>query len=304
METRSATLDSAVPPAGVASPPVSDVFATIANLAIVTFVLSSMVALGLSLTMSQIVTPLSNLRLVSSALAANFIVAPAAAWAVASLLGLDDSLTLGLLLLGTAAGAPFLPKLAQLAKGDVAYSVGLMVMLMVITVAYIPLVLVPLVDGVEVSAWDIARPLLLGMLLPLALALMVRTRYEEAARLAAPLNQISSISLALALVLALVIGLPALIDAFGTGAFLAAILFALVCIAAGYALGGRDRGQRWVTSLGTAQRNISAALLIATTSFRDQPEVLIMVMVAAVIALAILLPLAAELGKREATPAS
>jgi BASS family bile acid:Na+ symporter len=276
----------------------SEILTTIANLAIVTFVLSSMVALGLSLTMKQIVDPLANLRLVATALAANFIVAPAAAWAVASLLDLDDSLTLGLLLLGTAAGAPFLPKLAQMAKGDVAYSGGLMVLLMVITVAYIPLVLVPLVEGVEVSAWDIARPLLLAMLLPLAIALLVRSRYPDSAKLAPPLNQISTISLALTLVLALVLGLPQLIDAFGTGAFLAAILFAVICIAAGYLLGGRDRSQRWVTSLGTAQRNISAALLIATTSFRDQPEVLIMVMVAAVIALAILLPLAAELGKR------
>jgi predicted Na+-dependent transporter len=276
----------------------SEILTTIANLAIVTFVLSSMVALGLSLTMKQIVTPLANLRLVSTALAANFIVAPVAAWAVASLLSLDDSLTLGLLLLGTAAGAPFLPKLAQMAKGDVAYSVGLMVMLMVITVAYIPLVLVPLVEGIEVSAWDIAKPLLLGMLLPLAIALLVRARYPDSAKLAPPLNQISTISLALTLVLALVLGLPQLIDAFGTGAFLAAIIFAVICIAAGYLLGGRDREQRWVTSLGTAQRNISAALLIATTSFRDQPEVLIMVMVAAVIALAILLPLAAELGKK------
>jgi BASS family bile acid:Na+ symporter len=41
----------------------------------------------------------------------------------------------GLLLLGTAAGAPFLPKLAQIAKGNLAFAVGLMVLLMVVTEA-------------------------------------------------------------------------------------------------------------------------------------------------------------------------
>lgn len=282
----------------------SEFLIELANVAILTFVLSSMVALGLSLTVSQILTPLTNVRLVIMGLLANFVVAPAAAWAVAALLGLTEDLTLGLLLLGTAAGAPFLPKLAQMAKGDVAYSVGLMVLLMVVTIVYIPLVLVPLVEGVDVSAWDIAQPLVFFMLIPLGIALLVRARYEESAKLAPHLNQISTISLALALVIALVIGLPQLIDAFGTGSFIAAILFVVVCIAAGYLLGGSTTGQRWVTALGTGQRNISAALLIATTSFSDRSEVLIMVMVGAVLMMVILLPLAAEVGKRAAEPAA
>lgn len=167
----------------------SEFLIELANVAILTFVLSSMVALGLSLTVSQIVTPLTNARLVIMGLLANFVVAPAAALAAAALLGLTDDLTLGLLLLGTAAGAPFLPKLAQMAKGDVAYSVGLMVLLMVVTIVYIPLVLVPLVEGVDVSAWDIAQPLVYFMLIPLGIALLVRARYEESAKLAPHLNR-------------------------------------------------------------------------------------------------------------------
>lgn len=281
----------------------SEILAQIANVAIIAFVLSSMVALGLSLTFAQIVEPLTNLRLVGLGLVANFVVAPAAAWAVAQLIGLDDAMTLGLVLLGTAAGAPFLPKLAQLAKGDVAYSVGLMVLLMVVTVAYIPVVLVPLVEGVEVSAWDVARPLVFGMLVPLAVALLVRSRYEASAGLAPHLNQVSTVSLALALVVALWLGLPDLLDAIGTGAFIAVLVFMAICLAAGYLLGGSDPSQRWVTAFGTTQRNVSAALLIATTSFAGQPEVLIIVMVGAVLMAAVLLPLAAELGKR-AEPAA
>lgn len=278
----------------------SEILTEIANVALITFVLSSMVALGLSLTFDQIVDPLKNARLVVTALLLNFVVAPAAAWGIAELMGLGDSLALGLILLGCAAGAPFLPKLAQFSKADVPYSVGLMVLLMVVTVVYIPLVLSALVHGVDVSAWDIAKPLLLGMLLPLAIALLVRARYDEAKKLAPALNQISTVTVAIALVLGLVLGLPQLIDEFGTGAFIAALLFIAVCLAAGYFLGGSNRGQRLVTGFGTAQRNVSAALLIATTSFSGQSDVLILVMVGAVMMAVILMPLAAELGRKVA----
>lgn len=276
----------------------SESLSVIANVAILTFVLTSMAALGFSLTVGQISKPLSDFRLVGFGLVANFVLAPAAAWGVAAVLGLSDSLTLGLLLLGTAAGAPFLPKLAAIAKGDVAYSVGLMVVLMTVTVAYIPLVLVPLVDGVEVAAWDIAQPLIFFMLMPLLIALLVRSRYPDAARLGAPLGQVSTTTLAIGAVVALGIVLPDLIDAFGTGAFIAAVLFIVLSVSIGYLLGGSMRETRLVTALGTGQRNVSAALLIATTSFGDDAEVLVMVMVGAALMLAILMPLSAELGRR------
>ena len=75
------------------------------------------------------------------------------------MLQLDQPLGVGLLLLGTAAGAPFLPKLAQIAKGNLAFGVGLMVLLMVVTVGYLPLVLPVLLPGVSVNPAEIARSL-------------------------------------------------------------------------------------------------------------------------------------------------
>ncbi len=276
----------------------TETLATIANLAIMTFVLASMVSMGLSLTTTQVIEPLKNPGLVAQALIANFVLAPLAAWGIAELVGLSDSTALGLILVGSAAGAPFLPKLAQIAKGDVAYSVGLMTLLMVVTVAFIPLVLGTLIDSVEVSAWEIAKPLLLGMLLPLGLALLVRARYDDAKNVAPALNQVSTMALMLGGVIALVLVLPTMIDSFGTGAYIALILFLVATLAAGYLLGGKDRATRVVSGLGTAQRNLSAALLIATTSFASDGEVFVMVMLASVVMLVVLLPLAAELGRR------
>src|SRR5216110_1346732 len=143
------------------------------SVAMLAFVLSSMLAMGLNLTVGQIITPLRNVRLVTLSLLVNFVLMPLAAIGLATLLRLDEPLGVGLLLLGSAAGAPFLPKLAQIARGNLAFAVGLMVMLMVITVGYLPLVLPMLLPGVSVNPARIASSLFLLMLLPLAAALGV-----------------------------------------------------------------------------------------------------------------------------------
>ena len=81
------------------------------------FGVSSMLAMGLGLTIRQIIEPLRNARLVLLALLANFVLMPLGALTLAKLLWLDNPFAVGLLVLGCAAGAPFLPKLAELAKG-------------------------------------------------------------------------------------------------------------------------------------------------------------------------------------------
>jgi len=104
-----------------------------AAVAMLSFVVSSMLAMGAGLTVSQISEPLRNVRLVVLALLANFVVMPLAALVLARVLWLEEPFGVGLLLLGCAAGAPFLPKLAEVAKGNLAFAVGAMVLLMVVT---------------------------------------------------------------------------------------------------------------------------------------------------------------------------
>src|SRR5262245_22418411 len=158
-----------------------------ASIAVLAFVLSSMVAMGLGLTVHQIIAPLRNVRLVVLSLLANFVLMPLGAIALAALLRLDPPLGVGLLVLGAAAGAPFLPKLAQIAKGNLAFAVGLMVLLMVITVGYLPLVLPVVLQGVSVNPARIARSLVLLMLLPLAGALALNATCPATAARAKPL---------------------------------------------------------------------------------------------------------------------
>lgn len=85
----------------------------LASVSVLIFVVSSMLAMGLSLTTQQIADPLRDLKLVLLTLLSNFILVPLAAYIIRLVIPLDEPFGIGLILLATAAGAPFLPKLAQ-----------------------------------------------------------------------------------------------------------------------------------------------------------------------------------------------
>ena len=269
-----------------------------ADVAMLSFVISSMLALGSSLTIAQIIEPLRNVRLVVLALLANFVAMPVVALLLAKVLQLDEQFAVGLLVLGCTAGAPFLPKLAERARGDIAFAVGAMVLLMVVTVGYLPIVLPMLLHGVTVDPWKIARSLVLLMLLPLAAALALKARRGDlAARVKPLLDRISNLSLILLLLLITAANINKVVQIFGSRAILAGLLFIALGFGIGWLLGGPGADTRRVVALGTAQRNIAAALVVAGESF-DDPKVVVMVTVVAISSLIILMPLSGALVDR------
>jgi BASS family bile acid:Na+ symporter len=269
-----------------------------ATVATLSFVVSSMLAMGAGLTVPQIFEPLRNARLVVLALLANFVLMPLGAFTLAKVLWLDEPLGIGLLLLGCAAGAPFLPKLAELAKGNLAFAVGAMVLLRAVTVGYLPIVLPLLLPGVTVDPWKIARSLVLLMLLPLAAGLAPKARYEVLAHRVKPvLDKISNVSLILLVLLITAANLDKVLQVFGTRGILAGLLFIAWGFGTGWLLGGPDADSRRVMALGTGQRNIAAALVVASQSFSD-PKVVVMVIVVAIAGFIILMPLARALANR------
>ena len=269
-----------------------------ATVAMLSFVVSSMLAMGAGLTVSLIADPLRNVRLVVLALLANFVVMPLGALGLAKVLSLDEPFGIGLLLLGCAAGAPFLPKLAELAKGNLAFAVGAMVLLMVVTVGFLPIVLPLLLPGVTVHPWNIARSLLLLMLLPLVLGLVLRARSNDLAERVKPvLDWISNISLILLVLLITAANIDKVLQVFGTRGILAGLLFIALGLGTGWLFGGPNADTKRVMALGTGQRNIAAALVVASQSFSDA-NVVVMVIVVAIIGLIILMPLSRALANR------
>ena len=88
---------------------------------------------------------------------------------------------------------------------------------------------------------------------------------------------------------------------FGSGGLIILILFLALAFVFGYFLGGRDGKIRSVLGLGTAQRNLSAALVIATANFAGNPDVVVMVLILGLVDLVALLITANLLGSKNTT---
>ena len=275
----------------------SDALTTVTQVGVLAFVVASMIAMGLSLTVDRVIEPLRDMRTVGLLLAANFAVVPAVAIVVARLLPMDQAAGTAVIIYGCCAGAPFLPKLAQMAKGDVALGVGAMVLLMVVTVFYAPLVLPLAVEGATVDAWQIASSLILFMLVPLGLAFVVRARYPElAAAWVGPAGQASTTALLIGIAAGLLVSWRDIIGAVGSWIFIGVGVIVVAALIAGYLAGVvRSVGTRNVTMLATAQRNISAALVIASSLSGD---VVVLTLVGGLVIVVALLVAAAEVGKR------
>jgi predicted Na+-dependent transporter len=276
----------------------NDFFSAIAGISGLLFVVTSMLAMSLSLSFEQMTQPLKNARLVIVALLANFVLVPLLAFVITKVIPLEESLQIGVILLGTAAGAPFIPKLVQGAKGNVAYAVGLMFLIMVVTIFYLPFILPLLLPGVEVNPWDIAKSLIVTMLIPLVIGMLIKSHSPDVADHWAPVMQkISSLSILILLVVGLGLNISNILSFIGTLGIGAMVLLIVGALAIGMLLSGRDPGVRSAMGLSTANRNGAAALLVATQNFSGT-DTLPFVLVGTVLMLLILLPIAKRMGAR------
>ena len=280
----------------------SEILSVITQVGMLLFVVGGMAAMGLGLTVSRIATPLRDVRMVLLLLLVNFVVVPAVAIAAARLLPMEQDAATAVVLVGCLAGAPFLPKLAQLAKADVALAVGSMVLLMVVTVGYAPIVVPLVLPGVTVDPLAVAQSLVLFMLIPLGIGLLIRSRLPELAdSWVGPVGQASSVGMLLGITSALLVSWQDVIGAIGTWIFVGVAIVLVAGLASGWLAGVGRPGDRVLLGLATAQRNIAAAIVVATTIGGD---VVVLTLVGALVLPIVLIVLAGAIGKRMDAPAA
>src|SRR5262249_53319698 len=153
--------------------------------------------------------------------------------------------------------------------------------------------------GVLVNPADIAKSLILLMLIPLAVGLALRAWHPPgASRVRAFVAPVSSISMIFVVVLTTAGHLRSMLSILGSFGILAAVIFVAVCFAVGWVLGGPGADTRGVLALGTAQRNTAAALVVAAQNFTDA-NVVVMITVVMIVSFAMLMPLARMLARRQ-----
>jgi len=270
---------------------VPEALEVVLNVAIAVFIAGVLFTAGLEVTFQQALEPMRNVGLVTRTLLANLVIVPLLVYGASILYPLERPFMIGVLLYGFSAGAPYTPKLVNVAGGDVPSSIAATMLLTVLTIVLMPFVLPLLVPGSAIGIWEIAKPLLLQMFVPLLAGLLIRNSSESTAtKLRRPANILVNLSALIFLVLALVLHWDELAATARTGAVAYAILLTIVAFAIGYLLGpGKMRG-RVTLGLITTARNIGAAATVATANFRDDPRVLITVALCMFVVFALAFP--------------
>jgi BASS family bile acid:Na+ symporter len=274
-----------------------ELFRTAVQVGIPVFVISAMLNVGLTNTPSEILGHLRERRFVLKMVLANFILVPLLTLGVLRLTSFEPGFQTGLLVFGLCAGAPFLIKLTEAAEHDLALGAATMMLLMVLTAAYVPLVLPRLLPGASVGAWPIARPLLLQMLLPIAAGMLAARFLGGLARGVQPsVARLANLALYAVLGATLVGYFPDLVGIVRSGAILALVFVVGAAFGIGYLAGRGSDHHEDVGGLGTAQRNTAAGLIIATENFSD-PDVLVVLILATLFSIVMLLLIARRLSR-------
>jgi BASS family bile acid:Na+ symporter len=274
-----------------------DLLRTTSAYAVPVFVVLTMLNVGLTQRLRTIVRHLSNRPFMLKMLAANFVGAPLLMLGALKLVTFDPALHVGLLIFSLCAGAPFLIKLTEASRNDVALGAAVMMSLMLVTTLYVPIVFPLLLDTLTVGAWDIARALALQMLMPMAAGMLVAHFSSSFAAAVQPwVGRLSNVALGLVLITTLVGYAPDIVRIAGEGAILLSVLFVLAAAGLGWIAGrGRDNLED-VGALGTAQRNTAAGLVIASRNFPSYPDVLVMIVIANTLGIVMLLFIARRMG--------
>jgi BASS family bile acid:Na+ symporter len=236
-------------------------------------------ASGLRLTPVEVWTALRNWPRLANLLVVNFLVVPALTILVTRLFPIPTPLALAMVLLGAAPFAPVVPVFTRLARGDLALAAGLTAVFPVFCTFLTPLIyrvsliFLPPTGELKFQTLSILATLLATATAPLALGVACNQLFPESARrIIRPAEIVSEAVGAISLTFVVFLEFRAVL-ATGWLPVLAMVLLSETSLLLGYWLGGPERTARMVTGLGTANRNLALALLVAADSFPGSPVI-------------------------------
>ena len=265
---------------------------------------ATVLSLGMSFTVGQLVSPLRRVWLVIAMVVLNALVIPAVAWGIAKASPMNNQYVPGLVLATLGAGSAASLKAAQLARrADLPLAVSLAVVLQLFNILAVPLWAGKVVTGASISAWDIVKSLLALVLLPLVVGLFVRARYTEHATSWQPdLVKAANLALVIALSTGIAANWTTIVSTFGSWVSVTAIVIIIVAGVLGMLLGGRNAEDRTTTGLVSSFRFASLGLIIIGTQLKGNPTYLGPAIVFALIDFILPIALAVEIGHRSREP--
>jgi BASS family bile acid:Na+ symporter len=230
-----------------------------------------------------------------------FALGPALAVLLARILVLDEPYAIGLIVISMVPGAVYLSMLAGWARGDLGYSASALLLTSLGIAVFVPLVLPQIVPGISVTAWAIAKPLIMLVLVPFVVGLAIRQRSERVAAKTQPIiKKIAFIALMACLVLTVLLYARGIVLSVGSRALLALVLFfVLVTLASYISAYGMPESQKRVLSLAICSRNSGPAMTTVLSIPNLDGNAIVMVGLGIIVQMSLSIPLARRLFARQ-----
>lgn len=215
---------------------------------------------------------LHHRRLLLVSLLSIFVLAPVAAIATIEWIDIPLAVRVAIATMSVSIVPPLLPWKQLEASGNRHYGIGLTVIVAVLTIGFVPLQ-VDLLGRVSnhpygVPAWEIARYVLLVVLVPTALGALAGSRWKSLAdRVSLPLAHFAGIGMLVASLVVLAVALPDFPRVLSLHTVGAIVIFNLATLAVGHLLGGPQRDRAVVLAMSTASRHPALALAIAAVNY-------------------------------------
>ncbi len=276
------------------------------NAAVVVSVGTTVLSLGMSYALADLLAPLRRTWLIAFMVVVNAVAVPAAAYGIGKALPIKSESVVGLTLAAIGAASAVGLKGSQLARrADLPLAVSIVVVLQLVNLVAVPLWAGAVVSGASISAGTILVDLSLLVLAPLAVGLVIRARYTgQSKNWPTVLGKISNVALAVALVAGISVNWHAIVSLLGSWVLLASVLIAVVAFGLGALVGGSDAETRNTTGLVSGFRFGSLGLIIIGTQLNGNGAYLGPALVFALIDLIVVLFIAAEIGRNAAKAAT
>lgn len=249
------------------------------KISLVFFMAGNLMDMGLRLNLPDAIKGLRDIKFVSYTLLWGFVIGPAIAYVITLFMPIDKPLADGLILMSLAPCAPFVPIFVTKAKGDLGYTAAYMFLVAVGTIIFMPIAVPFLVKGLTVTAWAIAKPLIIMILIPLLIGMLIRRLSEKTANKIQPaVKKITMIFTILVFVLLIIIYYKGIISVMGSLAIATQLIFFFILTTLSYLTAfGLKHEQRIVLSIGNSTRNLGAAVAPLFAATAIAPDAIVMV---------------------------
>jgi bile acid:Na+ symporter, BASS family len=242
------------------------------------FTVSNLAAMGLQVKMPEVVVALRNRKSLALIFVWGWVAGPAFGYLITRLLPLAEPYVVVVLLASLAPCAPFLQQMVGKARGDMGFAGALIPLVAIGTVVLMPVMAPFLIQGLTISTWALAKPLLLTILLPLVAGAAIRHYAGNGAtRIFPAVKGLALLSTLLTIAWCLVIYGRGMLNTAGEFALLSMTLFMIGMGLVAYRFGfGMKQNQRSVMALGMGTRNVAAVLAAALAIPNADPGIVVM----------------------------